>query len=147
MVPTSCTIVNGKVNLTPGIAWGEVAQQDATMVAPLTCQLSRGGPLSGTMTLVATFLKLGFTGGQTSGSGSINWNNGQSTQATSRIEVIPAGDNTSYDVVLSMTFGSGFGAPGYGNTSKLNVVGLFDPVTSRVIQITGMNGTFSWKKQ
>lgn len=145
IVPTSCSIVDGKVDLSPGIAPWQMDPQNATMVAPISCQRSRGGPLAGSLMMKAYFPKLGYLGGETSGSGSISWSDGQSTQTTGRVNVMPAGDNTSYDVQLSLTFGSGFGAPGSANTSKLRVVGLFDPVVGRVIQINQMNGTFTWQ--
>lgn len=144
-VPTSCTIVDGRTSLTPGIAWGEVGPQTATMVAPLTCQLSRGGVLNGTLMMVDVYFpSLGFTGGQTSGSGAINWSDGRSTQVNGQVTVIPTADNDGWDVVLALVFASGYGSPASGTTSKLRVQAVFDEATQRVISIDGMSGQLPW---
>lgn len=145
-VPTTCSISDGTADLSPGIAFGQMDHQNATMTAPLSCERSRGGPLSGRLMLQTSFPQLGYLGGQGSGSGSISWNDGQSTQVSARADVTPTTDNTGWYVQLNLTFGSGFGAPGSATTNKMRVDGVFDPVAGRVIQINGMNGTFTWAR-
>lgn len=143
-VPTSCRINGGVADLSPGIAAWQTEAQNATMTTPLSCAMSSGGTMNATMLLRAHFPSLSFTGGSTSGSGSISWTDGRSTQVNARIEVLPTDDISRFDVVLTLTFSGGVGAPGYGTTEKLRVISEFDPVAKRVVQIRDMNGSFPW---
>lgn len=148
VVPGSCTITNGIASLSPGIPPVEMSPQAATLRAQVSCQLSRGGPLSGSLLLFTQFPSLGFWGGTSTGTGSISWVDGQATQMNGTVDVIlgPPNDGIdNYDVKFALGFTGGFGAPG-STTMTLPALAVFDPLVGRVVSISDMNGSFAWKR-
>lgn len=142
--PVACTISNGHATLSPGIAPLQMAAQDANLQAPVTCQMTRGGPLTGTLVLPLKFPSLGFLGGTGTGSGSLNWSDGQSTRVNATVTVTLHEAPLSNDLVLMLTFTSGRGSPGSAGTDTIPVVNKFAPNSLTVIEITGMNSAFTW---
>ncbi len=144
-VPASCSLTGGRANLSPGIAAFVEEYQSAFFESPVSCQLSNGATLGGTLRAGADFAKLGFSGGTGTGTGVIAWADGRSTNLTTSALVEPKGFDV-YDLTLTFTFTSGFGAPGTGTTGTMAVVASFDPAVSRVTAITGIAGTFTWRR-
>jgi len=140
--PGSCTMTGGRATLSPGIEWGVMSEQDASMTALISCSSTGGRQLDGSLDLLAPFPVLGFKGGMTTGSGTIRWSDGETTTVEGTVEVVPATSDSGYTVSFALSF-EGFAAPATA-TIHVPVQAEFDPVADRVVAITDMNGTFDW---
>jgi hypothetical protein len=134
--PTTC-FMQGSAALQPGIPFGEQRSQTVSLPADLDCSTDQG-QLGGTATFSVDFPVLGFNGGTGTGSGSIAWDDGRSTEVVLTAEVVGIPE---LQLVLQL---DAIGGVGEGQTAFATSALTVDVEPSEVLNSIGIAGNMEW---